>query len=334
MNQYNYVGYVPADDFNRRYYRSQAEKKGIRLIGIVSGICILAYVVLENILSLPLYIGRFSVLYNSVPELEQISTILLSIFGLLLPFALGGIYLRKRTGIETFPMTKPRDPAQSVFAICLGFFICLIGSYVSSWIVTISEHGGFKLTYPEFDVPSTVFGRILYIIAIAVVPPLAEETAIRGVVMQPLRKYGNVFAIVMSSFVFALLHGNLVQAPFALIAGIGLGYVAVVTESLLPGMIIHLLNNMLSVAVEFLVEDAPSDAVADRIYLIMMIALYAITILGSVMFVAFRGKERIPKGVTALTAAGKTKAFMLNVPMVIAILVMLWVTSNFVSYVR
>lgn len=69
----------------------------------------------------------------------------------------------------------------------------------------------------------------------------------RGVVMQPLRKYGDWFAILTSAFVFALMHGNLVQAPFAFIAGIGLGYAVIASGSLWTGILIHLLNNSISV---------------------------------------------------------------------------------------
>ena len=69
----------------------------------------------------------------------------------------------------------------------------------------------------------------------------------RGVVMQPLRKYGDWFAILTSAFVFALMHGNLVQAPFAFIAGIGLGYAVIASGSLWTGILVHLLNNSISV---------------------------------------------------------------------------------------
>ena len=91
---------------------------------------------------------------------------------------------------------------------------------------------GFKLSSPDYEVTDDVFGRIVYFIMVAVVPPLTEELAIRGVIMQPLRRYGDRFAVVASAVLFAVLHGNLIQAPFAFIAGLGIGYAVCITGSL------------------------------------------------------------------------------------------------------
>ena len=51
----------------------------------------------------------------------------------------------------------------------------------------------------SFSQPTnSVFEKVLYIIAVSLVPALAEEFAFRGVVMGTLRKYGDAFAIISS----------------------------------------------------------------------------------------------------------------------------------------
>ena len=67
--------------------------------------------------------------------------------------------------------------------------------------------------------------------------------------MGNLRKYGDKFALLASALVFAVMHGNLVQAPFALIAGFGLGYLSIKTGTIWTGIAIHAANNLISVIV-------------------------------------------------------------------------------------
>lgn len=73
--------------------------------------------------------------------------------------------------------------------------------------------------------------------------PLSEEILFRGFVLRSLRPYGKRFAIVLSALLFALFHGNLLQMPFAFLAGLILGYIAV--EYSLPWAIgLHVFNNL------------------------------------------------------------------------------------------
>jgi membrane protease YdiL (CAAX protease family) len=73
--------------------------------------------------------------------------------------------------------------------------------------------------------------------------PIVEEILCRGLVLRPLMKYGKRFAILMSAFFFGLLHGNIVQTPFAFAVGLVLGYVAV-EYNILWAMVLHMINNL------------------------------------------------------------------------------------------
>ena len=78
-----------------------------------------------------------------------------------------------------------------------------------------------------------------------VLGPIVEEVIFRGAVLRSLEKYGKVFAIVVSSILFGLFHGNLVQGIFAVMVGLVLAYV---TEeySIKCAMLLHILNNTVS----------------------------------------------------------------------------------------
>ena len=325
LNEY----YQPPES---RYIQEQHERRGIKYVGIISGICVISYVIIQNVMSLIVAMTPLGELYFNDPTMQSVVTIFMSIFSLLVPFGIGGMLISRKTGNQVFNFEKPVSGKLMAFAVPLGFFVCLAGNYVSSIFVNIMSDIGFNLSAPDFDVPSDIPGRIVYLVSIAVVPALVEEFAIRGAVLQPLRRYGDNFAIIASAIIFAVLHGNLIQAPFALIAGIALGYDVCITNSIWTGVLIHFCNNLYSVIIEFLIADIADEQLLNRIYIITMIALYAVSILGSVIFVIVKGKRKLMPSFTLISEGQKMKSFLINLPMVIAILIMLKITAQNVSF--
>lgn len=327
MDLNNYYAVPPEN-----YLQGEKEKKEIKYIGRVAGCCILGYILLQNLLFTLVYISPFGSLYYSDPTFESVVNIFLSIFSMLIPFGIGGYLIGKRTKTNVFNFEKPVSTPLMLSAVPLGFFICLIGNYITSLFVYAVEDMGFTLTAPEYSVPSDTVGRIVYAFAIAVVPALVEEFAIRGAILQPLRKYGDKFAIIASAFVFAILHGNLIQAPFALIAGIGIGYAVCITGSIWTGVLIHFCNNLYSVLTEFMIEDIANEAVLEEVYTTVMVTLYIVSVLGSILFVVLKGRRKLIPSFTALPAKRKALAFVITVPMIIALIFIFKITKEFVSF--
>lgn len=313
------------------YLREEEEKKGIKYIGRIAGRCIIGYVLIQNILSILIFSGPLGTLYETDPDFQSVTAIFFSLAGILIPFGIGGYFINKRTKTDVFNLGSPVSTKLMLAAIPFGFFICLVGNYVTSLFVNFMDTVGVHLTSPEYVVPSDFAGRFLYVITIAVVPPLVEEFAIRGVIMQPLRKYGDAFAIVASAFIFAVLHGNLIQAPFALIAGIGIGYAVCITNSVWTGVLIHAANNLYSVITEFMIEDITDEAMLDRVYLLTMITLYAVSILGSVVFIILRKRRRIMPSFTVLSERRKMFSFVWSIPMIIALIIMFQITKTYIE---
>lgn len=73
--------------------------------------------------------------------------------------------------------------------------------------------------------------------------PILEELIFRGVLLEALRKYGNAFGIIASSILFGLAHANYIQFIPAMIIGMVWAYTAVKTGSLIPSIILHIINN-------------------------------------------------------------------------------------------
>lgn len=323
--------YSYSDLHAENYFLRQEEKSNIRRIGKASALGVIGYVIVQNLMSVVLLLTPLGAMYYQNAAVQSVVTIFLSVFSMLIPFGICGFYLEKKTKTDVFRFDKPVSIPLMITASLFGLFVCLAGNYVTSVFVTFMGDSGVELTAPELSLPTDFAGRTIYAVSIAFVPALVEEFAIRGAVMQPLRKYGDWFAITASAIVFAVLHGNLIQAPFALIAGIGIGYAVCITESLWTGVIIHFFNNFYAVITEFMIEDIADEKTLNTVYTALMIALYAVTILGSVAFVILKNKRKTVKPMTALTVRQKMRAFMFSVPMAIALIIMIYVTSQYVN---
>lgn len=315
-----------------RYLREQNEKKNIRLIGNVAGLCVIGYVLIQNIISTIIFMTPLGDLYMNDATVQSVITIFFSVLSLLIPFGIGGFFLEKKTGTDVFKFGEPVNTPLMLTAVPLGFFVCLAGNYVTSVFVNLMSMAGITLTSPEYDIPSDFAGRIVYAIAVAAVPALVEEFAIRGAVLQPLRRYGDRFAILASAIVFAVLHGNLIQAPFALIAGIGIGYAVCITNSIWTGVLIHFFNNLYAVATEFMVADITNEETLNRVYYITLAVLYGVSIIGSALFVAIKKKRRLVPSFTVLSEKNKMKTFVLTVPMIIGLVIMFFITLQYIKF--
>lgn len=83
--------------------------------------------------------------------------------------------------------------------------------------------------------------------AIGILVPIAEEMVFRGAV---LRKLLDMFSsrqhwipIIISALVFGLFHGNKAQLPHAVFIGLILGWMYYRTGSIVPGVVLHWVNN-------------------------------------------------------------------------------------------
>ncbi len=98
-----------------------------------------------------------------------------------------------------------------------------------------------------------------------IIGPVFEELIFRGVLLEALRKYGNAFGIIASSIMFGLAHANYIQFIPAMIIGTVWAYTAVKTGSLIPSMVLHIINNTVSSLLIAMIEfsSAKGDSILD-----------------------------------------------------------------------
>ena len=96
------------------------------------------------------------------------------------------------------------------------------------------------------------FDLLLGTIFIAILPAVCEEILFRGIILQGLRRFGDVFAIIVSALFFMLMHTNPSQTLYPFLSGLVLGFVFIKTGDIKYSILIHFLNNFLGVVIEFI----------------------------------------------------------------------------------
>jgi membrane protease YdiL (CAAX protease family) len=96
-------------------------------------------------------------------------------------------------------------------------------------------------------VPVENVGFFKMILIHALIPSVTEELVFRLLPMLLVLPYSKRGCLFISALCFSLCHCDLLKFPYAFVAGIALMLVDVVSESILPSVILHFINNAVSV---------------------------------------------------------------------------------------
>ncbi|MCI9413590.1 MAG: CPBP family intramembrane metalloprotease [Clostridiales bacterium] len=136
-------------------------------------------------------------------------------------------------------------------SLLVGLGLCMFANLAAGQLMNVLSLFGV----PTPDLPSYLEGTpmslLLNVVVLAVLPALLEEMVFRGIVLRALLPYGRLFAAVVSSLLFALMHGNLLQVPFAFIVGFACAGLALRSGSIWPASLLHLMNNLVSVLLQY-----------------------------------------------------------------------------------
>lgn len=111
---------------------------------------------------------------------------------------------------------------------------------------------------------------------VCMLAPLMEEIIFRGAIIRALRdwyvkRWGNTpafnemskaewMAIILSAVLFGVAHMNPAQIPYAAIIGVLFGWLFVKTGSIVPGLLIHWINNSMAYVSVKMFPTLPTDA--------------------------------------------------------------------------
>jgi membrane protease YdiL (CAAX protease family) len=100
------------------------------------------------------------------------------------------------------------------------------------------------------SIPRTPLNIAAIFFAIAIAAPIVEELLFRGMLQNAIAKYVPFWAaILLSSFLFAVVHMQLYAIPGLMSLSIAFGYLYHRTGSLRTNIILHMANNAFALAV-------------------------------------------------------------------------------------
>lgn len=144
----------------------------------------------------------------------------------------------------------------------------------------------------ENYVDSLDFGFAMLLFHLAITPAICEELLFRGLLMD--NKVGlNMHKLaLLNGLLFGLFHIGYDQIFYCVWMGMVLGYVTLITNSIYPAIIIHFLNNAISVVETWIYKTSESDVVysviPDSNAGLFIMAMVAIIAFVAVVFVIKR----------------------------------------------
>ncbi len=263
------------------------EKRDIKRLSKAVGVTFLVFYILTwglNILAI--YIANlFSDNYmNAVnlllePGISQVEQICFSVLAFTLPFiAVFKLFKFRISDLVSFEIPKGKN---SGLLLLLGISFCSFANIAASMLESMFDRAGISYEVDFGDNPKGIFGFLLSLIATVIVPALVEEFACRGIILGSIKKYGEGFAIIVSSVMFGLMHSNFEQIPFAFLVGIVLGFITVKSGSIWLAVLVHGFNNFISVLYTYILSGIPPiyQNLSYTLFLILclFIGLFAIT---------------------------------------------------------
>ena len=138
-----------------------------------------------------------------------------------------------------------------LISIVLGILCFIINIAVSSLFSGILTFTGYRYPAGSGNADYSTWHFFLELGLVCVLPAVCEEFVHRGVLLQGIKHIGFKKAIVISSLMFGLIHFNIQQFFYAFIIGLILGFVSVVAKNIWPAIIIHFMNNAISVYMDY-----------------------------------------------------------------------------------
>ncbi|MGN1203135.1 MAG: lysostaphin resistance A-like protein [Eubacterium sp.] len=332
MSQYYYNPFGSSDvnearqrEFNKQQL-AKTEKHEIRIISFSMGCAIIAYLFIQSVvLEILSAFGFYDLYMNNSVFHDAITVFGVSLASVAVPFGIMALVNKKRYSCPVIPDSRLKASRAFVW-ICFGMCCCCLLQIVMSYIIVFFQTVfGLELRGSESLEQDSVFACFINLIATAIIPAICEEFAMRCCSLQLIKKYGKGFGVVAVSIVFGLLHGNVAQFLFAFFIGLVLGLITVKTDSIVPAIFIHALNNGMSV-IQSTVNYAAGEKIAPYVTLAIYLFWICAGILAFIYLVLKKELFKTEKSTQSVLTTGQKFTAFLFPWMIIPFLVLIVIT--------
>ncbi len=149
-----------------------------------------------------------------------------------------------RLGTSEPPKKGHMSPLAWLGTLCICLALTYIGNFIGSAVNTVI---GFLRGFPpqnnlaDLTSATPFWANLLFI---GILAPILEEIFYRKLVLDRLRRFGDVPAILISAILFGLIHGNFGQFFYAAMMGMVFGFIYLKTGSLRYTVSLHMAINI------------------------------------------------------------------------------------------
>lgn len=169
----------------------------------------------------------------------------------LLPLLIYILY-QKNSAKQVFLDSNFKKPNALVMLLCIplgvGFYFMTI--YLVNYWLSLLINTGYTYT-PSYSLYPKSFNPLLFLLSIfltAVLPAFCEEFLMRGMFLTALKKsFGTFGTILLAGVAFGLFHQNIIQLFYTAVFGGFMAFLVLRTGSIYPAMVVHFVNNAISV---------------------------------------------------------------------------------------
>lgn len=187
--------------------------------------------------------------------------------------------------MKRIPDTKIGEIEKLSFGKFIGFFlVCAAAAYISNMVGLFI--GGIIEIIKGIEVGNpieTLFSgsMVLPMIYAIVGAPILEEIIFRKILLDKLRRFGDLPAMLITGFAFGIFHFNLAQFFYATVLGILFAYITLRTNRLRYSILLHMMINSIGAGI------TPLIVASENMYAMAMISfgLLIVMTVGSVLFI-------------------------------------------------
>ena len=231
-----------------------------------------------------------------------------------------------------------------LMAVCFG--LTYAGNYIGLFVNAVISFLTGQEVVNELETLITASPLWVNLLCVGILAPILEEIFYRKMVIDRLRRYGDLPAILISGIAFGLIHGNFGQFFYAAMLGMVFGYIYINTGNILHTVLLHMAINLVGgvyssemlklLDTELLASD-PMAALSQNtagvvmyiLYLLFLMLVFVGSIVSAVLLIVYKRKP-FKKAEQPLSAGEWGRVILLNPAVwVFAFLVLLLFLSSY-----
>lgn len=227
-------------------------------------IVVLALLLVSSLID-PMALGTDMNLYLAVIILE------------LLVYALPAVFFCRLRGKEYGRRLRVRPFRFShFFLILLALILLLTGPA----LLNMGMYSLFPVQEQELSGYAELMNAGLYaVLAFCILPAVAEEFLFRSILIAEYEAVSPLFAILVSSLFFGMIHMDFRRLPGYVLAGIVLALVFYITRSVFASILLHILNNIAALWTDAYTQKFASIGIRGVLLSFILICLFMIALI-------------------------------------------------------